>query len=127
VTLSSGSLASSVMWGRNNDMIDSEERIFNSYAVESTWNFKERNWLWTRIENLDKEMGRIQSYSFGFERDIFRTQLWANIGLGFQFTTYGLTDQMKTAYGNNPQTYVVFLHLRPLGNLSAHMRAMHGH
>jgi hypothetical protein len=127
LTLPSGSVASSVIWGRNNDMIDSEERIFNSYAVESTWNFKDRNWIWTRIENVDKEMGRVQAYSFGYERDIFRTPLWANIGLGFQFTTYGLTDEMKTEYGNNPQTYVVFLHLRPVGNLSAHMRAMHGH
>jgi hypothetical protein len=127
VTLSSGSLASSILWGRNNDMIDSEERIFNSYALESTWNFKSRNWAWTRIENVDKEMGRVQSYSFGYERDIFRTQLWANIGLGFQFTMYGLTDAMKAAYGNNPQSYVVFLHLRPVGNMAAHMRAMHGH
>ncbi len=54
-TLSSGSLASSIIWGRNNDMIDSEERIFNSYALESTLNFKNRNWVWTRIENLDKD------------------------------------------------------------------------
>jgi len=145
VTMSSGSLASSIIWGRNNDMIDSEERIFNSYALESTLNFKSRNWAWTRIENLDKDrtilygetqealsieetpIGRVQAYSFGYERDIFRTQLWANIGLGFQFTTYGLTDEMKTVYGNNPKSFVVFLHLRPVGNMAAHMRAMHGH
>jgi hypothetical protein len=34
---------------------------------------------------------------------------------------------MKTAYGNNPQSFVIFLHLRPVGNMAAHMRAMHGH
>jgi hypothetical protein len=144
MTLSSGSLASSIIWGRNNDMIDSEERIFNSYALESTLNFKNRNWVWTRIENVDKDrtllygetqealnieetpIGRVQAYSFGYERDILRTPLWANIGLGFQFTTYGLTDEMKIAYGNSPKSFVVFLHLRPVGNMAAHMRAMHG-
>ena len=144
-SLASGSLASSIIWGRNNDMIDAEERIFNSYTVESTLNFKDRNWIWTRIENLDKDrtllygevpaaldveetpIGRVQSYSFGYERDIFRTQLWANIGLGAQFTAYGMTDEMNTVYGDRPKSFVVFLHIRPVGNLSAHMRAMHGH
>jgi hypothetical protein len=143
VTLNSGSLASSIIWGRNKDMIGSEHRIFNSYALESTLNFFNRNWTWTRIENLDKDktlltgetpasldveetpIGRVRAYSFGYERDIVRTKLWANIGLGFQFTTYGLTDQMKTVYGNNPRSYVVFLHVRPVGNMAAHMRAMH--
>jgi hypothetical protein len=38
-----------------------------------------------------------------------------------------LTDEMKTAYGNNPQSFVIILHLRPVGNMAAHMRAMHGH
>jgi hypothetical protein len=137
LTLSSGSLASSIIWGRNNDMIDSEERIFNSYALESTLNFKNRNWLWTRLENLDKDgtlfygdatpIGRVQAYSFGYERDILRTPLWANIGLGFQFTTYGMTEEMKSAYGSSPKSFVMFVHLRPVGNMAAHMRAMHGH
>ena len=137
LTLSSGSLASSLIWGRNNDMIGTEERIFNSYALESTLNFRNRNWLWSRIENLDKDgtllyeeekpIGRVQAYSFGYERDILRTPLWANIGLGFQFTAYGMTDEMKTAYGSSPKSFVMFLHLRPVGNMAAHMRAMHGH
>jgi len=100
-------------------------------------NFKNRNWVWTRIENLDKDrtllygeetpVGRVQAYSFGYERDIFRTPPWANIGLGFQFTTYGLTEEMKTVYGSSPKSFVMFLHLRPVGNMAAHMRAMHGH
>ena len=34
-------------------------------------------------------------------------ELWANVGLGFQFTTYGLTEEMKTAYGNSPKSFVV--------------------
>ena len=145
LTLATGSLASSIIWGRNNDMIDSEERIFNSYALESTLNFHNRNWVWTRIENVDKDrtvlygetqealtieetpIGRVQAYSFGYERDILRTQLWANIGLGFQFTSYGMTDEMKTVYGGSPKSFVFFLHLRPVGNMAAHMRAMHGH
>jgi hypothetical protein len=143
--LSSGSLATSLLWGRNNDAIDGENRIFNSYVLESTLNFANRNWVWTRIENLDKDrtilfgetpevkdveetpIGRVQSYSFGYERDLFRTTHWFNVGLGFQFTTYGLTDEMKTVYGNHPRSYVMFLHWRPVGNMASMMRAMHPH
>jgi len=143
--LSAGSLASSLIWGRNRDRVDGEQRIFNAYALESTLNFANRNWVWTRIENLDKDqtilygetpavleveetpIGRVQSYSFGYERDIFRTAHWLNVGLGFQFTTYGQTEQMKAVYGNRPQSYVLFLHLRPVGNMASMMRAMHPH
>lgn len=143
--LKSGSLASSVIWGRNKNVIGAEQRIFNSYALESTLNFRTRNWAWTRIENVDKDrtllagetpaalaieetpIGRVQAYSFGYERDVARTTHWLNVGLGFQFTTYGLTPQMKTVYGNRPQSYVMFLHLRPVGNMAAMMRMMHHH
>ena len=72
-------------------------------------------------------IGRIQAYNFGYERDVLQNAPWMNIGLGFQFSTYGLSEQMKTVYGNRPQSVVVFLRLRPVGNMAEHMRLMHPH
>src|SRR5262249_47320159 len=55
VTFAGGHIASSLIWGRNKDLPGNGARIFNSYAVESTVNFKNKNWLWTRIENVDRD------------------------------------------------------------------------
>ena len=144
-TLSEGSWASSLIWGRNDDFRGADHRIFNSYALESTLNFVNRNWLWTRVENLDRDrtvllgetpaareteetpIGRVQAYSIGYERDLARTVQWLNLGIGFQYTTYGLTGQMKSLYGGRPQSFVMFMRLRPAGNMAAHMRMMHRH
>jgi len=141
---SSGHAASSIVWGRNKDMDHGGERIFNSYAMESTVNFLKRNWVWTRIENVDRDrsllagespaavhieekpIGRVQAYSFGYERDLAVRIPSMNLGLGVQATAYGLTPQLKAVYGNHPVALVAFLHLRPSGNMAEHMRAMHG-
>ena len=115
-TLAFGSVATSVIWGRNKDVDGPERRIFNAYTVESTLNFRDRDWVWTRIENLDRETptGRVQAYNFGYERDVMRRPPWLNVGLGFQYSVYGLTTPMKTVYGNRPQSFVVFMRLRPV-------------
>jgi hypothetical protein len=52
--LSSGHIASSLIWGRNKDLKNGARRIFNSYNLEITAKFHGRNWLWTRIENVDR-------------------------------------------------------------------------
>ena len=52
---SSGHVASSLIWGRNKDLKNQQRRIFNSYNFESTVRFKTRNWVWTRIENVDRD------------------------------------------------------------------------
>jgi hypothetical protein len=121
------------------------KRIFNSYTVESTVNFWKRNWVWARVENVDRDrslltgespaalrieeepIGRVQAYSFGYERDLAVRIPFVNLGLGLQATVYGLTSQLKTVYGNHPAALVAFLRLRPSGNMAEHMRAMHGH
>jgi hypothetical protein len=143
--LPSGHVASSVIWGRNKDTNHGVKRIFNSYTVESTVNFWKRNWVWARVENVDRDrsllagespaalrieeepIGRVQAYSFGYERDLAVRIPFVNLGLGLQATVYGLTSQLKTVYGNHPAALVAFLRLRPSGNMAEHMRAMHGH
>jgi hypothetical protein len=52
---STGHIASSLIWGRNKNIKDSTRRIFNSYGLEVTTRFRNRNWLWTRIENVDRD------------------------------------------------------------------------
>ena len=140
-----GHIASSVIWGRNKDLDHDRSRIFNSYALESTVKFLKRNWAWTRIENVDRDrtllvgetraalniaeepIGRVQAYTFGYERDLPIRISALNVGLGVQATAYGVPLPLKAVYGNRPAGLSVFLRLRPTGNMMEHMRQMHQH
>lgn len=156
VRFSPGHVSTSLIWGRNKDMESHGNRIFNAYTAESTVNFFNRNWVWTRIENVDRDrtllvggtpaatgiqlppkclslghcvdeepIGRVQAYSIGYERELPLGISAVNVGLGAQFTTYGLTSQMKTVYGDRPAAFSVFLRIRPAGNAALHMQMMH--
>ena len=137
---SSGHIASSLIWGRNRDDVGHESRIFNSYALESTVNFGS-NWAWTRIENVDRDaslltgetadhveetpIGRVQAWTFGYERELPVGSAPLRVGLGAQISVYGLPSELKPVYGDRPAGLIVFLRLRPKGNMMLHMRAMH--
>lgn len=139
----SGHVASSLIWGRNKDLHGRDRRIFNAYTAESTVNFLTRNWIWARIENVDRDrtllvgerpeileveedpVGRVQAYTAGYERDLPIGPSFLNIGLGVQATVYGLTPQMKAVYGDRPAGVTFFLHLRPKSNIGQHMQMMH--
>ncbi len=145
VRFSGGHISSSLIWGRNKDLPGTGARIFNSYTAESTLNFANRNWVWTRIENVDRDrtllagetrsalkveespIGRVQAYTFGYERDLPVGPSFLNFGLGFQATAYGLPPSLKSIYGDHPAAFAVFLHFRPAGNIGAHMQMMHQH
>jgi hypothetical protein len=140
---SSGHVASSLIWGRNNDMHGAERRIFNAYTLESTVNFKDSNWVWTRIENLDRDqsllagevaghvdtnpIGRMQAWTIGYERELPMGNAPLRLGLGAQTTFYELAPQLKAIYGDRPAGLIFFLRLRPKGNMALHMQAMHQH
>ncbi len=47
-----GNWASLLLWGRNQDI--SGGNVGNSYLLESTVRFFDRNYAWTRIENVDR-------------------------------------------------------------------------
>src|SRR6185503_5699877 len=123
--------------GRNKDITHHGARIFNAYAFESTVKFN-RNWAWTRIENMDRDarilvgetraaldveedpIGRVQAYTFGYERDLDLPVgiSFLNVGVGAQVTMYGMPPAVKTVYGDHPKSFVVFLRLRPKGNMA---------
>jgi hypothetical protein len=142
---SNGRISSSLIWGRNKDLPGNGVRIFNSYTGESTVNFQSRNFVWTRIENVDRDrtlltgetaqsllveedpIGRVQAYTFGYERELPAGPSFLKLGLGVQATVYGLPDQLKSVYGNRPAAFTMFLHIWPAGNMAAHMQMMHQH
>jgi hypothetical protein len=121
------------------------EGIFNVYTAESTVNFLDRNWIWTRIESVDRDrtllagekaaaltigedpIGRVQAFTFGYERDLPIGISSLNLGFGAQVTTYWLARVLRPIYGDHPAGLAVFLHLRPTGNIAGHMQMMHQH
>ena len=125
-----GNWASTLAWGRTRALQDGV--IQNSYLLESTLRFAVRNYVWTRIENVDRTTelllgenpeppgfeeepaGRVQSYTFGYDRDI---DMFPHLrtALGAQVTTYTVGSRLKPVYGSDPVGVVVFLRIRAVG------------
>ncbi len=126
--LQKGNWASLALWGRNQDV--SGGNVGNSYLLESTLRFLERNYVWTRIENVDRTnelllddspeppgfneryFTRVQAYTAGYEREVGHVP-HLSTALGAQFTWYGVPDVLKPIYGDHPVSAIVFLRLRP--------------
>jgi hypothetical protein len=123
-----GNVASTLLWGRTRSLQD--DTIFNSYLFETTVRFRTRNYAWTRIENVErsnelllgenplppgfeeKPAGRVQAYTFGYDRDFnFIPDLASAVGA--QVTTYGVADVFKPIYGSHPVGVAIFVRLRP--------------
>jgi hypothetical protein len=128
--LAHGNWASTILWGRNTVLPKNE--IFNSYLAESTLRFAEKNYVWTRIENVDrtnelllgkvveppgfdeKFLARIQAYTLGYDHDFDLIPHLAT-AIGGQFTWYGTPDLLKTVYGQHPVGGMLMLRFRPFG------------
>ena len=115
-----GNWATSAVWGRKHK--DDTGTNLNSYLLESTVNFKRRNFAYTRLELVDKDelfpeapvhpAYRIGSYTFGGVRDLFQNHAW-QFGLGADITFYSKPGVLDAAYGANPVSFRIFLRLRP--------------
>ena len=84
--LARGNWATTLAWGRNH--VTQTGLVWNGYLLESTLRFAERNYVWTRIENVDRTselllkgefeppnfneyvVGRVQAYTGGYDRDL---------------------------------------------------------
>jgi hypothetical protein len=126
--LKRGNWASLALWGRNQDISGGD--VGNSYLLESTLRFLERNYVWTRIENVDRTnqlllgenpeppgfseryFTRVQAYTAGYEREVGRFP-HLSTGLGAQLTWYGVPADLKPTYGDHPVGGLVFIRLRP--------------
>jgi len=118
--LGQGHWATSLIWGRVQKTFESFP--LNSYLLESTLNFLQQDYAYTRVELVDKDelfpdapihpAYRIGAYTFGGVRDLLHNRK-GQIGLGADVTFYSKPQVLNAAYGNNPVSFHVFLRLRP--------------
>ena len=122
-----GNWASMILWGRNQNLQD--RNVGNGYLLESTLRFLNRNYLWTRVENVDRTnqlllgenalppgfteryITRVEAYTAGYDREIGHLP-HLSTALGAQFTWYGVPDALKVIYGADPVGVVAFLRVR---------------
>jgi hypothetical protein len=118
--LTAGSWVTSLIWGRVRKI--ATDTTLNSYLLESTLNFLQRNYAFTRLELVDKDelFGdvqpaanyRIGAYTFGGERDLVHDPAW-QLGLGADVTVYSKPETLDSSYGSYPVSFQIFLRLRP--------------
>jgi hypothetical protein len=125
-----GNWASSLIWGRNHEAHDGEIFNLNGYVAESTVNFMDKNYLYTRLELSDKNqllraadralLGitdhrpsfRIGAYTFGGARDVWTSEK-ISMAIGGDVTFYSKPSVLDQIYGSNPTSYNIFVRLRP--------------
>lgn len=115
-----GSWATSAIWGRKHK--EANNRNLNSYLLESTVNFKARNYAFSRLERVDKDElfpdnplqpnFRIGAYTFGGARDLVQNRLW-QLALGADVTFYSKPAVLNADYGDHPVSFQVFIRVRP--------------
>jgi hypothetical protein len=125
-----GNWASSFIWGRNHATGEGEVHNVNGYTFESTVNFHDRNYLYTRVELVDKNellratdralLGitddhptfRIGAFTFGGARDVWNTDK-ISMAIGSDVTFYSKPAVLDQLYGDQPVSWKLFLRLRP--------------
>jgi hypothetical protein len=128
--LKGGNWASAFIWGRNHQSGGGERANLNGYTAESTINFLNKNYLFTRLELVDKNellrpadrarLGisevhpsfRIGAYTFGGARDFWQTDK-LSLAIGSDVTFYSMPAVLNPLYGNSPVSWKLFLRLRP--------------
>jgi len=118
--LAAGNWATSFVWGRVHKI--ATDTNLNGYLLESTLNFREKNYAFTRLELIDKDelfpqaavhpAYRIGAYTFGGVRDLIHDRAW-QLGLGADVTLYSKPAALDAAYGMHPVSFQIFLRARP--------------
>ena len=128
--LNRGNWAAAFIWGRNHVSEPGAIRNLNGYTAESTLNFLDKNYVYTRLELVDKDdllrasdrvsLGitqshpsfRIGAYTFGAARDLWTTNK-ISFAVGGDLTFYSKPSILDPLYGNNPMSWKIFFRLRP--------------
>jgi hypothetical protein len=128
--LARGNWASAFVWGRNHVSERGSTRNLNGYTFESTVNFLDKNYLYTRLELVDKDellragdkalLGiveehpsfRIGAYTFGGARDLWNKHK-VSFAVGSDLTFYSKPARLDAIYGNNPVSWKLFFRVRP--------------
>ena len=125
-----GNWASAFVWGRNHTSSPTEIHNLNGYTLESTVNFLDKNYLYTRLEVVDKDellrpsdrallritddhpSFRIGAYTFGAARDIWNTDK-VSFAIGSDLTFYSKPSVLDRIYGTAPVSWKLFFRVRP--------------
>jgi len=137
-----GNWASAFIWGRNHTSSPGEAHNLNGYTAESTVNFLDKNYLYTRLELVDKNellrasdrallrikddhpSFRIGAFTFGGVRDVWNTRK-ISMAVGSDLTFYSKPAVLDRLYGANPVSWRLFLRLRP-SKMDMSTHALHG-
>jgi hypothetical protein len=137
-----GNWAAAFVWGRNHVSDAGEIHNLNSYTAESTVNFLDRNYLYMRLELVDKDallrptdrtlLGitqrhpsfRIGAFTFGGARDVWNTDK-VSLAIGSDVTFYSKPRVLDSIYGTNPVSWKLFLRLRPAKMDTSRMHGAH--
>lgn len=125
-----GNWATSLVWGRNSGTHGDQFFKVNSYLAESTVQFLDKNYVYTRLELVDKNellgdedlkrvglshsqhpIFRIGAYTFGYARDVFTTEKFS-VAVGGDFTLYSKPAILDPIYGERPTSYKAFMRFR---------------
>ena len=140
-----GNWATAFIWGRNHVHDGVTINHLNGYTLESTLNLLDKNYLYTRLELVDKDdllrasdrlkLGitqtnpsfRIGAYTFGADRDIWTTDK-VTLALGGDVTFYSKPSVLNLIYGDRPVSWKFFARIRPakMKMSSASMHGSHG-
>lgn len=122
-----GNWASMILWGRNQNREGGN--IGNGYLLESTLRLLHKNYVWTRIENVDRTnelllgenplpsgfaeryFTRVQAYALGYDRELGHLP-HLSTAVGAQLSWYGVADTLRGSYGPHPVELLAFLRLR---------------
>jgi len=125
--LQNGNWTSMALWGRNQNLQDGN--VGNSYLLESTLRFLGKNYIWARIENVDRTtellqnqsplplnlsdsyFARVQAYTAGYDRE-FGHIPHVSTAVGGQIMWYAVPSILRNDYGAHPIGVLVFLRLR---------------
>jgi hypothetical protein len=120
---SNGSWATSLVWGRVHKVFD--DHNLNSYLLETTANFKLRNYAFSRMELVDKDelfpdnplypSYRIGAYTFGGAHDLFQRPPW-HLAMGADITVYSKGAALDPYYGKDPVSFQIFFRVRPVSS-----------
>lgn len=122
--------ATALIWGRNHVSEPGEIKNLNGYTAESTVQFLDKNYFYTRLELIDKDdllrgsdrtlLGitqrhpsfRIGAFTFGGARDVWDTNK-VSLAIGGDVTVYSKPSILDRIYGDDPVSVKVFFRLRP--------------
>ena len=134
-----GFIAASLILGRN--LLPGDQHEWGN-GIEATWKFRARNYLYGRIESVDRDLYELvnktqrpetvpparttlQAATLGYVRDLPLLKE-AESGAGAGLTVYRFDDALVPVYGTGPVSLQVFLRFR-FGAGGAGHAGMHHH